>query len=108
MSCSIDYPLWAKRHTWRTQVDCISICVCFSVIRGLGSSLPSHRSFGPYHSDKMEARQILRWALLLWTVLQALGEAIETEEEVMVLNDDNFDEAIQNHEFVLVEFYAPW
>ena len=32
---------------------------------------------------------------------------IKEEGDVLVLNDDNFDEALKNHEILLVEFYAP-
>ena len=32
---------------------------------------------------------------------------ITEEESVLVLNDDNFDEAIKQYENLLVEFYAP-
>uniref|UniRef100_A0A0K8T6S4 protein disulfide-isomerase n=1 Tax=Lygus hesperus TaxID=30085 RepID=A0A0K8T6S4_LYGHE len=39
---------------------------------------------------------------------QALTLDIEEEAGVLVLNENNFDEAVKIHEYILVEFYAPW
>ena len=32
----------------------------------------------------------------------------ETEDLVLILTDENFDEEIEKHDGLLVEFYAPW
>jgi len=42
-------------------------------------------------------------ALLATTV-----SAVEKEDGVLVLNEANFDEELSKHEYLLVEFYAPW
>jgi len=33
---------------------------------------------------------------------------IQDEENVLVLTKDNFDEAVKLHNYLLVEYYAPW
>ena len=50
--------------------------------------------------------------LLALTVLALASHmthaAIDEEEHVLVLTTGNFDEAVKTHQYVLVEFYAPW
>ena len=33
---------------------------------------------------------------------------IATDEGVLVLTEANFQEALDNNDYILVEFYAPW
>lgn len=46
-------------------------------------------------------------AVLLF-VATAVSAEITTEEGVLVLNNDNFQEAVDGNDYLLVEFYAPW
>ena len=46
--------------------------------------------------------------LLFLFVDPGFGSDIPTEDGVLVLTTDNFKEAIELNELILVEFYAPW
>jgi len=46
--------------------------------------------------------------LLVAALAIVFGQADFDESDVLVLNNDNFDETIKQHPLILVEFYAPW
>ncbi|XP_065180769.1 protein disulfide-isomerase 2-like [Sycon ciliatum] len=47
-------------------------------------------------------------AALFLAALALADSEITREEGVLVLTESNFDEALEQHKFILVEFYAPW
>ena len=46
----------------------------------------------------------IKVALLAFVAMAVSGAEIEEEENVFVLGNDNFDDAVKDNEFVLVEF----
>ena len=45
---------------------------------------------------------------LLAAAASSSADEIKTEEEVLVLEESNFKQAVEENDYMLVEFYAPW
>ena len=61
--------------------------------------------FSPFQLSTMRS---LLFVLALSAVALADDADITKEEGVLVLTEKNFEGAIADNEFILVEFYAPW
>ena len=71
-----------------------------------------HNQFGDTYiwkrTDEFKYTENMKFLIVL-AVLGAVTKAEITKEEgVLVLTNDNFEGAITDNEFILVEFYAPW
>jgi hypothetical protein len=53
-------------------------------------------------------RKILYAFAAMSALLATTVTAVEKEDGVLVLTEANFDEELSKHEYLLVEFYAPW
>ena len=53
-------------------------------------------------------RKILYAFATITALLASTTNAVDKEDGVLVLNESNFDEELLQHEYLLVEFYAPW
>jgi protein disulfide-isomerase A1 len=58
---------------------------------------------GKYYTNKMKLL-----SSLLALVATSVYAEYEKENGVFVLTTDNFDTAVKEFDYVLVEFYAPW
>jgi protein disulfide-isomerase A1 len=83
----------------------------FAVTLDFRESFPaSHESLSAAGSlEMMFMKQAARALALLFAVALVVRAAeFEEEDDVLVLTEGNFAEAVSGHDTLLVEFYAPW
>ena len=54
------------------------------------------------------AMDIMVFLAIVGIVLGDADNQISEEDGILVLTTDNFDQAIEENKFLMVEFYAPW
>ena len=54
------------------------------------------------------AMDIMVFLAIIGIVLGEADNQISEEDGILVLTTDNFDQAIEENKFLMVEFYAPW
>jgi hypothetical protein len=52
--------------------------------------------------------QFVAFGFVIIFLLCPCSSDIIEEDGVLVLTDSNFEDVISKHDFILVEFYAPW
>nr|CAI5843949.1 unnamed protein product [Callosobruchus analis] len=86
-----------------TLVQILPFFFSTSALIGIGFGFTSSS-----HTSLVIMFKLLGFCLLLSLFCGARAEDIPTEEGVLVLTKENFQQATTENEFILVEFYAPW
>ena len=59
-------------------------------------------------TQEMQTRALFRILVACAAVAAAAAAAEGNMGNVLTLNADNFDQAVKDHSFLVVEFFAPW